>query len=130
MAMTKLAQVVLAVDQKVTTLARCVAASQTSCPSPTFARIFGTTNAFPNYPERFNIAPIDLVLTWFKPETGAVPRRAPLGACAALGGRLKIGARMINARAETVATMPAIPRRVPGAALHYPRERLLRMGAT
>jgi putative SOS response-associated peptidase YedK len=78
-------------------------------PAAEIARIFGTRNPLPNYPARFNIAPTDPVLTVrFNPETkersldalrwGLVPYRAK---------DLKIGARMINARAETVATMPA-----------------------
>jgi putative SOS response-associated peptidase YedK len=73
------------------------------------ARIFGTRNALPNYPARFNIAPTDPVLTVrFNPKTkertldalrwGLVPYWAK---------DLKIGSKMINARAETVVTMPA-----------------------
>jgi putative SOS response-associated peptidase YedK len=78
-------------------------------PAAEIARIFGTRNPLPNYPARFNIAPTDPVLTVrFNPETkersldalrwGLVPHWAK---------DLKIGSRMINARAETVATMPA-----------------------
>jgi putative SOS response-associated peptidase YedK len=78
-------------------------------PAAEIARIFGTRNALPNYPERFNIAPTDPVLTVrFNPETrersldalrwGLVPHWAT---------DLKLGSRMINARAETAATLPA-----------------------
>jgi putative SOS response-associated peptidase YedK len=78
-------------------------------PAAEIARIFGTRNALPNYPERFNIAPTDPVLTVrFNPKTkertldalrwGLVPHWAK---------DLKIGSKMINARAETVATQPA-----------------------
>jgi putative SOS response-associated peptidase YedK len=78
-------------------------------PIAEIARIFGTRNPLANYPARFNIAPTDPVLTVrFNPETkersldalrwGLVPHWAK---------DLKIGAKMINARAETVATMPA-----------------------
>jgi putative SOS response-associated peptidase YedK len=39
-------------------------------PVAEIARIFGTRNALPNYPARFNIAPTDPVLTVrFNPET-------------------------------------------------------------
>src|SRR5258708_39493758 len=78
-------------------------------PAAEIARIFGTRNALSNYPERYNIAPTDSVLTVrFNPKTkertldalrwGLVPHWAK---------DLKIGSRMINARVETVATMPA-----------------------
>jgi putative SOS response-associated peptidase YedK len=78
---------------------------------PTWRSIstFGTKNALPNYPARFNIAPTDPVLTVrFNPETkertldalrwGLVPHWA---------NDLKLGSRMINARAEMVVTIPA-----------------------
>ena len=78
-------------------------------PVAEIARIFGTRNTLPNYPERFNVAPTDPVLAVrFNAKTkersldalrwGLVPHWAK---------DLKIGSRMINARAETVATMPA-----------------------
>jgi len=78
-------------------------------PAAEIARIFGTRKPVPNYPERFNIAPTDPVLTVrFNPETkersldalrwGLMPHWAK---------DLKDGSRMINARAETVATLPA-----------------------
>jgi putative SOS response-associated peptidase YedK len=78
-------------------------------PAAEIARIFGTRNPLPNYPARYNIAPTDPVLTVrFIPRTkertldalrwGLVPHWAK---------DLKLGSRMINARAETVATMPA-----------------------
>jgi SOS response associated peptidase (SRAP) len=97
-------------------------------PVAEIARIFGTRNPLANYPARFNIAPTDPVLTVrFNPETkersldalrwGLVPHWAK---------DLKIGAKMINARAETVATMPAFrdafaTRRL--AATESPRQR-------
>ena len=70
---------------------------------------FGTKNALPNYPARFNIAPTDAVLTVrFNPKTsertldalrwGLVPHWAK---------DLKFGTRCINARAETVQITPA-----------------------
>ena len=78
-------------------------------PPAEIARLFGTRNKLPNYPERYNIAPTDPVLAVrFNPETrersldalrwGLVPHWAK---------DLKIGSRLINARAETVATLPA-----------------------
>jgi putative SOS response-associated peptidase YedK len=78
-------------------------------PAAEIARIFGTRNPLANYPARFNIAPTDPVLTVrFNPKAkertldalrwGLVPQWAK---------DLKIGSRMINARAETVATQPA-----------------------
>jgi putative SOS response-associated peptidase YedK len=78
-------------------------------PAAEVARIFGTRNALPNYPERFNIAPTDPVLTVrFNPKSqertldvlrwGLVPYWAK---------DLKFGARCINARTETLATTPA-----------------------
>jgi putative SOS response-associated peptidase YedK len=78
-------------------------------PAAEIARLFGTKNALPNYPERYNIAPTDPVLVvrvnrkteersldalrW-----GLVPHWAK---------DLKFGARCINARAETLQTTPA-----------------------
>jgi putative SOS response-associated peptidase YedK len=78
-------------------------------PVAEIARIFGTTNAFPNYPERYNIAPTDAVLTVrFNDKTKARSLDAlRWGLVPHWAKDLKIGARMINARAETVATMPA-----------------------
>jgi putative SOS response-associated peptidase YedK len=78
-------------------------------PAAEIAHIFGTRNPLPNYPARFKIAPTDPVLTVrFNQETkdrsldalrwGLVPHWA---------NDLKLGSRMINARAETVATLPA-----------------------
>jgi putative SOS response-associated peptidase YedK len=83
-----------------------------SLPAAEIARIFGRRDAPASYPARAstsNIAPTDFVLTVrFNPETkersldalrwGLVPRRAT---------DLKIGSRMINARAEGVAILPA-----------------------
>jgi putative SOS response-associated peptidase YedK len=78
-------------------------------PAAEIARTFGTRGPLANYPARYNIAPTDPVLTVrFNPKTkertldplrwGLVPHWAK---------DLKFGARTINARAETVATMPA-----------------------
>jgi putative SOS response-associated peptidase YedK len=78
-------------------------------PAAEVARFFGTRNPLPNYPARYNIAPKDPVLpVRFNPKTkeraldalrwGLVPHWAK---------DLKFGAKTINARAETVATMPA-----------------------
>jgi putative SOS response-associated peptidase YedK len=76
-------------------------------PVAEIANLFNTRNPLPNYPERFNIAPTDPVLTVrYNPETrersldalrwGLVPHWAK---------DLSFGARCINARAETIATM-------------------------
>jgi len=78
-------------------------------PAAETARIFGTKNALPNYPARFNIAPTQGVLTVrFNPETherslnvlrwGLVPLWA---------SNLAFGNRCINARSETVQRAPA-----------------------
>jgi putative SOS response-associated peptidase YedK len=78
-------------------------------PTAEIARIFGTRNPLPNYRARFNIAPTDPVLTVrVNPETkersldalhwGLVPHWAK---------DLKMRSRMINARAEGVAILPA-----------------------
>jgi len=78
-------------------------------PAAEIAGIFGTRNPLPNYPARFNIAPTDPVLAVrVNPKTrersldalrwGLVPHWAK---------DLKMGARLINARAESLATTPA-----------------------
>jgi putative SOS response-associated peptidase YedK len=78
-------------------------------PASETAHIFGTKNALPNYPARYNIAPTQGVLTVrFNPETrersldilrwGLVPHWAK---------DLSFGSRCINARAETIASTPA-----------------------
>ena len=78
-------------------------------PAAEIAKIFATRNPLPNYPARFNIAPTDPVLAVrFNAKTrersldalrwGLVPHWA---------NDLKMGARLIHARAETVATTPA-----------------------
>lgn len=80
-----------------------------SLPPAEIARLFATTNVAPNYPARFNIAPTDPVLAVrVNPKTGQrsldtlrwglVPHWAK---------DLSMGARLINARAETLATLPA-----------------------
>jgi putative SOS response-associated peptidase YedK len=78
-------------------------------PAAEIARIFGTRSPLPNYPARFNIAPTDPVLTVrLNPKTaertldalrwGLVPYWAK---------DLNMRSRMINARAEGVAILPA-----------------------
>lgn len=78
-------------------------------PASEMARLFRTRNPLPNYPARYNLAPTQPVLAVrCNPETrersldalrwGLVPHWAK---------DLSIGARLINARAETVATTPA-----------------------
>ena len=78
-------------------------------PVAEITRIFGTRGLTPNYPARFNIAPTDAVLAVrFNPKSrersldalrwGLLPHWAK---------DLKDGSRMINARAETLATQPA-----------------------
>ena len=73
------------------------------------ARWFGTRNALPNFPTRYNVAPTDPVLAVrFNRKSGErsldtlrwglVPHWAK---------DLKFGARTINARAESLATTPA-----------------------
>ena len=73
------------------------------------ARLFATRNVAPNYPARFNIAPTDPVL--------AVRRNAKTGERSLDTLRwglipnwakdMSMSARLINARAETLATTPA-----------------------
>ena len=78
-------------------------------PAAETARLFRTRNPLPNYPARYNIAPTQPVLAVrYNAETrersldalrwGLVPHWAK---------DLSFGARLINARAETVATTPA-----------------------
>lgn len=78
-------------------------------PPAALARLFRTVNAVPNHPPSWNVAPTqDGLVVRFNPETGArhldplrwglVPRWAE---------DPSIGSRMINARAETLATKPA-----------------------
>src|ERR1700733_10438665 len=73
------------------------------------ARIFRTTNPVPNYPPRYNLAPTEAVLAVrFNPDDG---RRyldvlrwglIPLSASDRTAGN-----KLFNARAETIAVMPA-----------------------
>jgi putative SOS response-associated peptidase YedK len=73
------------------------------------ARLFRTKNVAPNFPARFNIAPTDPVLAVrFDPKTGE--RRLDAlrwGLVPHFAKDLSTGARFINARAETVETLPA-----------------------
>jgi putative SOS response-associated peptidase YedK len=74
------------------------------------ARLFATKNVAPNYPTRFNIAPTDPVLAVrFDPKTGARSLDAlRWGLVPHFAKDLSSGARFINARAETVATLPTV----------------------
>ena len=73
------------------------------------ARLFWTTNVAPNYPPRFNIAPTDPVLAvWWNAKTGERSLDALRWGLIPYGARDRsMAARLINARAETVATTPA-----------------------
>src|SRR6202140_5142274 len=73
------------------------------------ARLFATRNVAPNYPARFNIAPTDPVLAVrFNAKTGARSLDAlRWGLVPYWAKDLSTGARLINARAETLATLPA-----------------------
>ncbi len=73
------------------------------------ARLFATRNVAPNYPARFNIAPTDPVLAVrVNPKTGARSLDAlRWGLVPHWAKDLSIGARLINARAATLATTPA-----------------------
>ena len=78
-------------------------------PASETARIFGTTNALPNWPARCNIAPTQGVLTVrFNPETHERSLEALRWGLAPLWAMdLAFGARCINARAETLAMTAA-----------------------
>jgi len=78
-------------------------------PAAEIARLFGTKNALPNYPERYNIAPTDPVLVVrFNHKTGERSLDAlRWGLVPHWAKDLKFGVRCINARAETVQTTPA-----------------------
>jgi len=72
------------------------------------AEFFETVNPFPNTPPRWNIAPTqDALVVRRHPETGARHLDAlRWGLVPQWAKDLSIGARMINARAETVAERP------------------------
>ena len=78
-------------------------------PPAEIARLFATRNVAPNYPARFNIAPTDPVLAVrFNAKTGERSLDAlRWGLVPSWAKDLTIGARLINARAETLATLPA-----------------------
>ena len=58
-------------------------------PVAEIARIFGTRNTLPNYPQRFNIAPTDPVLTVrFNPETKERSLDALRWVCSRTGPRI------------------------------------------
>jgi putative SOS response-associated peptidase YedK len=78
-------------------------------PPAEIARLFATPAVAPNYPARFNIAPTDPVLAVrVHPKTGARSLDAlRWGLVPSWAKDLSIGARLINARAETLATLPA-----------------------
>src|SRR5258708_26808455 len=73
------------------------------------ARLFRTKGVAPNYPARFNIAPTDPILAVrFDPKSGQRSLDAlRWGLVPHFAKDLSMGARFINARAETVATLPA-----------------------
>lgn len=79
-------------------------------PPEVMRRLFGLTTT-PNYPARYNIAPTQLVPVVRRAEVAgdAVPEFAFLrwGLVPGWASDLSIGARMINARAETVREKPA-----------------------
>jgi putative SOS response-associated peptidase YedK len=78
-------------------------------PTAEIARIFGTKNALPNYPARFNIAPTDPALV-VRVNQKTIERSLDAlrwGLVPHWAKDLKFGARCINARAETVQTTPA-----------------------
>ena len=80
-----------------------------SLPPAETARLFRTTNVAPNYPARFNIAPTDPVLAvrW-NAKTGERSLDALRWGLIPYGARDRsMAARLINARAETLATTPA-----------------------
>ena len=61
---------ILTEGRRPSTVAPMCARFLNKLPAAEIARIFGTKNALPNYPARFNIAPTDPVLTVrFNPET-------------------------------------------------------------
>jgi putative SOS response-associated peptidase YedK len=78
-------------------------------PVAQIARIFGTRNPLPEYPERFNIAPTDPALAVrSNPETKERSLDAPRWGLVPHGAKdLKIRSKVITARAERAATMPA-----------------------
>jgi len=78
-------------------------------PVAEIARIFGTRNALPNYPARYNIAPTQPVLAVrHNPESGERALDAlRWGLVPHWAKDLSFGARCINARAETLETTPA-----------------------
>ncbi len=80
-----------------------------SLPPAEIARLFATTNVAPNYPARFNIAPTDPVLAVrVNPKTGQRSLDAlRWGLVPHWAKDLKIGARLINARAEGLAATPS-----------------------
>src|SRR5258708_15180731 len=73
------------------------------------ARLFRTKGVAPNYPARFNIAPTDPILAVrFDPKSGQRSLDAlRWGLVPHFAQALSTGARFINARAETVAPLPA-----------------------
>jgi putative SOS response-associated peptidase YedK len=78
-------------------------------PPAEIARLFATRNVAPNYPARFNIAPTDPVLAVrVHPRTGERSLDAlRWGLVPHWAKDLSGGAKLINARAETLATTPS-----------------------
>ncbi len=78
-------------------------------PAAETARIFGTANALPNFPPRYNLAPTEGVLTVrFNPDDGK--RHLDImrwGLIPLWAKDRSIGNKMFNARCETVAELPA-----------------------
>jgi putative SOS response-associated peptidase YedK len=78
-------------------------------PPAEVARLFAARNVAPNYPARFNIAPTDPVLAVrFNAKTGERSLDAlRWGLVPYWAKGLSLSAKLINARAETLATTPA-----------------------
>src|ERR1700722_3239091 len=78
-------------------------------PASETARIFGTTNAVPNFPPRFNLAPTESVLAVrFNPDDGR--RHLELmrwGLIPVDAKDRSVGNKLFNARSETIAETPA-----------------------
>ena len=82
---------------------------QSHLPPDEVARWFGTRNVVPNYPARYNVAPTDPILAVrFNPRTGERSLDAlRWGLVPHWAKDLSMGARLINARSETLATTPS-----------------------
>jgi putative SOS response-associated peptidase YedK len=80
-----------------------------SLPPEEVARYFNVTGRLPNFPPRYNMAPTqDAPVVRLNPETGQ--RQLDLlrwGLVPSWAKDIKVGSKLINARAETMATKPA-----------------------